>query len=84
MDPPLVGGACRRDGGGIARTELVSGVDGGDVMCEEGELRRAAQAEGRRRSRDKAVGARLASSGGGGRGAAEPADALLMRKRWTQ
>lgn len=42
----LAGRARRfRDGGGIARTERVSGGDGGDVMCEERGLRRATQAE---------------------------------------
>lgn len=34
-----------RDGGGIVRTERVPGVGGEGVMCEERELRRAAQAE---------------------------------------
>jgi hypothetical protein len=33
---------CR---GGMVRTERVPGVDGEDVMCEERELRRVAQAE---------------------------------------
>lgn len=71
-----------RGRGGMVRAERGSGGDGDIVVVSERGLRRVVQAEHRKAGdRLRRSGRRARSSSGAAR--RNPADALLMRSRWS-